>query len=271
MTHSFKERWRAYWALLVPLTRRDIAGRYRGSSLGVLWSLLNPLLMLLVYAFVFGSVFQSRWEGMSGQPGSTSLVGFSVVLFTGLLVFQLFAEVVNRAPSLITAHANYVKKVVFPLELLPVVTVGSALFHAAIGFALVIAAKGLYMGGLPATVVLLPVVLLPLVLMTLGLAWLLAAVGTYLRDIGQVTASIVTALMFLSGVFFPRSALPEWMAQWVVFSPVTLPMEMAREVVVFGVVPDWSAYLTYSAVSILVAVLGAVAFAGLRRGFADVV
>ena len=266
-TRTFNARM----ALLGPLVRRDVAGRYRGSVLGLLWSFLNPLFMLAVFTLVFGAVFQSRWDAPTDDGQAHSLVEFSIILFTGLTVFQLFAEVVNRAPSLILANANYVKKTVFPLELLPVVVVGSALFHAAISFALTLVFMALLMGGIPATALLLPLVLLPLVLMTLGLAWFLASFGTYLRDIGQLTGSIVTALMFLSGVFFPRSALPEWIQPWIALGPVTLPIEMARQVLVFGQQPDWLGFALYFAASVAVAMLGYGFFQKTRKGFADVV
>ncbi len=258
---------RARMELLLPLIRRDVAGRYRGSALGLLWSFLNPLFMLSIFTLVFGAVFQSRW----GASGGQSLTEFSIILFTGLTVFQFFAEVVNRAPGLILANAGYVKKIVFPLQLLPLVAVGSALFHAAVSFALIVAFIALMRGGVPATAWLLPLVLAPLVLLTVGLAWFLSAFGTYVRDIGQITGSLVTALMFLSGVFFPRTALPEWIQPWIAFGPVTLPMEMAREVLVFARLPDWYGLAAYSAAALAMSIFGRLVFQKLRKGFADVV
>ncbi|PZO06182.1 MAG: sugar ABC transporter permease [Lysobacteraceae bacterium] len=262
---------RTRMSLLVPLIRRDVVGRYRGSALGLLWSFLNPLFMLAIFTLVFGAVFQSRWDVPGSDTQAHSLVEYSIILFTGLTVFQFFAEVINRAPSLILANANYVKKIVFPLEILPMVAVGSALFHAAISLALTLAFVGSLLGGIPATAWLLPLVLLPLVLLTVGLAWFLASFGTYLRDIGQLTGSIVTALMFLSGVFFPRSALPEWIQPWIALGPITLPIEMARQVLVFGQQPDWRSFALYSAAAAAVAILGYLFFQKTRKGFADVV
>lgn len=262
---------RTRMSLLGPLIRRDVVGRYRGSALGLLWSFLNPLFMLAIFTLVFGAVFQSRWSTPGGESQEHSLTEFAIILFTGLTVFQFFAEVINRAPSLIIANANYVKKIVFPLEMLPVVAVGSALFHAAISLALTLAFVGLLMDGIPATAWLLPLVLSPLVLLTLGLAWFLASFGTYLRDIGQLTGSIVTALMFLSGVFFPRSALPEWIQPWIALGPVTLPIEMARQVLVFAQQPDWRSFALYCVASGAAAILGYLFFQKTRKGFADVV
>lgn len=259
------------WELLIPLVVREVAGRYRGSALGMLWSFLSPLFMLTIFTFVFGVVFQSRWTVPGAQAREPSLAEFSILIFTGLTVFQFFAEVVNRAPSLILANANYVKKIVFPLELLPVVAVGNALFHAAISFGLILVFVRLQLGAVPATAWLLPMVLAPLVLMTLGLAWLLASLGTYVRDVGQLTGSVVTALMFLSGVFFPLSALPGWIRGWVALSPVAIPMEAMRGILVFGVAPEWTGLALYSLVSIVVAWLGYQFFQRTRKGFADVV
>lgn len=257
--------------LLIPLVRREVVGRYRGSALGLLWSFLNPLFMLAIFTFVFGVVFQSRWSTPGTELREHSLAEFSILLFAGLTVFQFFAEVINRAPGLILANANYVKKIVFPLELLPVVAVGNALFHAAISFALILAFVRLQLGSVPATALLLPLVLAPLVLLTLGLAWFLASLGTFVRDVGQLTGSVVTALMFLSGVFFPRSSLPEWIQGWVALSPVAIPMEMVRGILVFAVVPDWGSLGLYSVTALAVALLGYQFFQKTRKGFADVV
>lgn len=253
--------------LLLPLIRREITGRYRGSALGMVWSLLTPLFMLGVYTFVFGQVFKARWAGANPDA---SMGEFAVTLFAGLIIFQLFAEVVTRAPGLILANQNYVKKIVFPLELLVPVALGGALFHAGVSLLVLIVFMLPIHGGVPWTALLLPLVLVPYCLSILGLSWFLASLGTYVRDIGQVLGTLVTALMFLSPIFFPLSALPEWIQPWLMLNPVALPVEEARNLLIFGKLPDFTALAIYAMVSLLVAVLGYQFFQKTRKGFADV-
>ena len=261
------ERLRSLGELTWALTRRELAARFRGSLLGMAWLVINPLLMLLTFTFVFGVVFQARW---SGADAGVSIAEFAVILFVGLTTFQLFADVANRAPLLIVGNANYVKKIVFPLQVLPVVSVGAALFQAVVGFALAVPAVWLVTGTLPATALLVPVVLAPFVAMTLGVAWFLAGLGTYVRDVAQVTTSLVTMLLFVSGIFFPLADLPEWVQGWVLLSPATLPVDMVREVLVFGNMPDWGALGWYSFAALAVGMAGLGFFQMVRRGFADV-
>jgi lipopolysaccharide transport system permease protein len=263
--------------LTVALIRREIAGRYRGSMLGILWSMLTPLLMLAVYTFVFGIVFRARWDaagtagaGEAAGASEASTVGFAIVLFAGLIVFQLFAEVINRSPTLVLANTNYVKKVVFPLQILPVVALGSALFHATVSAVVLFGFMLIVRGGIPLTALLWPMVLAPFCLMILGLAWFLAALGVYYRDIGQFLGTVVTALMFLSPIFFPLSALPPWLRHWVALNPISLPVEQTRDVLIFGRVPDLLSLAVYAAVSLAIATLGYAWFQKTRKGFADV-
>lgn len=253
--------------LLLPLVRREVVGRYRGSALGILWSLLTPLFMLAVYTFVFGTVFKAKW---AGTREDASVAEFAVILFAGLTVFQLFAEVVNRAPGLILANQNYVKKIVFPLELLVPVALGSALFHAAISLAVLLPFLVAVHGSIPLTALWLPVILLPFCLLILGLGWFLASLGTYVRDIGQVLGTLVTALMFLSPIFFPLTALPEWLRPWLALNPIAVPVEEARKVLIYGQSPDYQTLVGYTAVAIVVCWLGYVWFQKTRKGFADV-
>nr|WP_231373034.1 ABC transporter permease [Thioalkalivibrio sp. AKL10] len=251
--------------LLARLTRREVAGRYRGSVLGLFWSFLHPLLMLLVFTFVFTVVFEARWA--VEQP---TTVHFALVLFSGLIVHALFAEVLTRAPGVVIGQANYVKKVVFPLELLPVVTACSAAFHALVSGLILLLAFAIVNGHLHPTVLLAPVILFPLVVLSLGVGWILSSLGVFLRDIGQVTGVLATALLFLSPVFYPVSALPEFMQPWMVLNPLTLMIESLRDVVIWGREPDWLAWSLYLMVSTLVAWIGFVWFQKTRRGFADV-
>jgi lipopolysaccharide transport system permease protein len=223
--------------------------------------------MLGVYTFVFGTVFKTRW-GDSGDAGSTGQ--FAVILFAGLIVFQLFAEVVNRAPGLILSNANYVKKVVFPLEILPLVALGSALFHGFVSLIVLFAFQVVIFGTIPWTAIVVPVVLLPYCVLILGLAWFLASLGTFLRDISQVLGTVVTATMFLSPIFFPLSALPEWIQPWLILNPVALPVEQIRDLLIFGRLPDWSSFFRYAIAASAIGVCGFAWFRSTRRGFADV-
>jgi lipopolysaccharide transport system permease protein len=259
------------FGLIAQLTRRDITGRYRGSALGILWSLLTPLFMLAVFTFVFGTIFQARWAPSSGHAqAASSTAEFAIILFAGLIVFQLFAEVVNRAPTLILSNVNYVKKVVFPLEVLPVVALGSALFHAGVSFVVLVAFILAISGQVPLTALLLPLILVPFSALILGLGWLFASLGVFLRDISQILGTLVTALMFLSPIFFPSTALPEWIRPWIMLNPIALPVEQAREVLIWGNAPDWTGLAIYSMVAFAVAAAGYAWFQKTRKGFADV-
>ena len=251
--------------LIYQLGKRDVVGRYRGSVAGLAWSFLNPLLMLAVYTFVFAVVFQARWQGATDGKGS-----FAVILFIGVLVHGIFAECLNRAPGLILANANYVKRVMFPLEILPWVSMGSALFHALVSLLVLLIAQVYVLGGIPPTALLLPVVLAPLVLTTVGLTWIFSAFGVYLRDIGQTTVVITTVALFLSPVFYPVTALPEEYRFLFLLNPLTFIIEQAREVLIWGRLPDWRGLAIYAVASLAVSSAGFWVFQRMRRGFADV-
>jgi lipopolysaccharide transport system permease protein len=251
--------------LVAQMTRREVAGRYKGSVLGLAWSFFNPVFMLVVYTFVFSEIFQMRWGGADG--GKTQ---FAVLLFVGMIVLSLFSEVLNRAPGLILVNVNYVKKVVFPLEILPVVAIGAALFHSLISLAVLLAAFGLFNGYLHWTVVFIPLVLLPLVILTLGLAWMLASLGVYLRDVGQTIGIVTTVLMFLSPVFYPVTAVPQGFRPFIMANPLTFIIEQARDVLIWGRMPNWLGLGLYTLAALVVAWGGFVWFQKTRKGFADV-
>ncbi|TIV54503.1 ABC transporter permease [Mesorhizobium sp.] len=256
--------------LFLSLTRREIIGRYRGSVLGIFWSLLNPLFMLAVYTFVFGTVMKSRWTVPGQQEAQHSTGEFAVILFCGLIVFQFFAEVVSSAPGLIVANANYVKKIVFPIHILPMVSAGAALFHAAVGLVVLLGfALGVF-GHIPLTVILAPVVFAPFIVLVAGIAWILASAGVYFRDMSQIVVPLVTATLFLSPVFFQRTSLPGWLQPWLSLNPLAIPVESFRNVVIFGVQPDWGSFGYYWVAAIAIAFVGYQFFQKTRRGFADV-
>ena len=191
-------------SLIMASAKRDVLGRYRGSVMGLTWSFFNPLFMLSVYTFVFSVVFKARWGG-----GSDSKTEFALILFSGLIVFNLFAECINRAPSLVLGNPNYVKKVVYPLEILPVVALLSALFHVLVSLLVWLLAYAIFFGAPHATVLYWPLVIMPFCLLILGLSWALAALGVFLRDVSQFITVITTVMMFLSPIFYPVTAVPE--------------------------------------------------------------
>ena len=235
---SLQAMARSLWhnrRLIAQMTRREVVGRYQGSILGLAWSFFNPLLMLTAYTFVFSVVFKARW----GQGDGESRAQFAVILFVGMIVHGLFAEVINRAPSLIVGNANYVKKVVFPLEILPAVSLGAALFHAVASLVVLLAAVAILTGPPNWTAALIPLVLLPLAIFSLGLAWLLAALGVFLRDVGHAVGIVTSLMLFLSPVFFPVSALPEAYRPLLLANPLTFIIEQARMVLIFKTQPDW--------------------------------
>ncbi|HRE55134.1 MAG TPA: ABC transporter permease [Candidatus Competibacter sp.] len=253
-------------SLFLKLLRRDFAERYRGSYLGVLWSLLLPLLSLLVFTFFFGVIFKMRWAGQS----EGSLVGLALVLFIGMALYGFLAECFTRAPGLILGHPNYVKNVIFPLEMLPAVMVASALLLLAATLSIILALQLALGGGLSWTVLLLPLAVLPLVLFVLGVSWFLASLGVYIRDIQPLIGPLVQLMMFLSPVFYPMAALPEAMRPWLQLNPLALAIEQARGIILSGQPPAWMPYLLSLGASSLVALLGVYWFARTRQGFADV-
>ena len=261
-----KSLWRNR-QLIVQMSKRDVVGRYQGSTFGLAWSFFNPVLMLVVYTFVFSEVFKSRWGGVGGDDSKTQ---FAVVLFVGMIVLSLFSEVLNRAPGLILSNVNYVKKVVFPIEILPVIAMGAALFHGIISLGVLLVAFALFNGYLHWTAVFTPLVLLPLVILTTGLAWMLASLGVFLRDVGQTIGIITTVLMFLSPVFYPVTAVPERFRPFIMANPLTFIIEQAREVLVWGRQPDWIGLSIYTIAATVVAWAGYAWFQKTRKGFADV-
>jgi lipopolysaccharide transport system permease protein len=253
--------------LIVQMTKREVAGRYKGSAMGLAWSFFNPVFMLVVYTFVFSEIFKARWGGIGGDDSKTQ---FAVLLFVGLIVLGLFSEVLNRAPGLIVSNVNYVKKVVFPIEILPVVAMGAALFHGLISLVVLLSAFALFNGYLNWTAIFIPLVLLPLVILTTGLTWILTSLGVFLRDVGQTIGIITTVMMFLSPVFYPLTAVPERFRPIIMANPLTFIIEQAREVLVWGHLPNWLGLAVYTVAAIVVACAGYAWFQKTRKGFADV-
>lgn len=263
---SYLFPWR-YASLIGQFAGREFHARYRQSLLGMLWAFLTPLLMLGVYTLVFRFVFKLRWSG----AGDESNLAFALRLYAGLAVFNFFAECVNRAPRLILDQPHLVKKVIFPLEILSWVNALAALAHLGVALILLLAFGVWAQGGLPVTVLALPLVWLPLLPLCVGLGWLLAAIGTYVRDVSQVLGMLVSLLMFLSPIFFPLEALPPAVRPWMFLNPLASTITQTRQVLLDGQWPDWPSLAIHFIACFAIAVLGAAFFRAARKGFADVV
>lgn len=260
---------RSMWGhqeLILQMTKRDVIGRYKGSVMGLMWSFANPILLLTMYTLVFSVVFKARW----GTGETESKAEFAILLFVGMIVHSLFSETLIRAPSLIISNVSYVKKIVFPLEILPVVAMGASAFHAMISVLVLCVALVWLNGFLPWTAVFLPLVLMPLIVFSLGIAWALASLGVFLRDVAQPIGVVMTILLFASPVFYPVSALPEDLQPWLMLNPLTFIIEQARAVLIYGQYPNALGLIFYSLVSLLLAWLGYAWFQKTRKGFANV-
>lgn len=255
----------AHRGLAAQLAAREVRSRYRSHALGPLWTLLHPLAMLAIFTFLFAVVFRARWsEG--GGVGEVALQ-----IFAGLIVFQIFRELVGRAPGLVVGHSNFVKRVVFPLEVLPVVDLLTALFTFAVGMAVWMLGWFVIQREAPhATAALAPLVILPVCLTALGGAWVLAALGVFVRDIQNVTDLGLTVLFFLTPVFYGAERIPEKYRVLVALNPIAHTIGWTRGVLLHGRAPDWGLWGLFTVVSALVALAGYSVFMKSRRGFADV-
>ncbi|CAG4887801.1 ABC transporter permease [Paraburkholderia saeva] len=253
--------------LLRELVKRDFIGRYKGSMLGVVWSLFNPLLMLAIYTFVFSVAFKARWGGRSDE----SKIAFAIVLFSGIIVHSFFAECLNRAPSLITSHANYVKKVVFPLEILPWMALFSAMLHFLVSFGALLLFCLISRVDIHVGILLIPIALLPLMLMIMGMSWILASLGVYLRDLSQVIGMLVTISLFLAPIFYPIDSLPEAYKAFLAWNPITLPVIQLRNLMLWGKPFQWEEWALSLVIGLVIFQIGYWWFQKSRRGFADVV
>lgn len=257
--------WR-HQQLIIQMTKREVVGRYKGSVMGLAWSFFNPVFMLVVYTFVFSEIFKSRWPGTEGDNKTQ----FAVILFVGMIVQGFFSEMLNKAPALILSNVNYVKKVVFPLEILPVISLTASIFHSFISLVVLLIALVIFNGYIHWTIIFIPIIITPLIIFTLGISWILASLGVFLRDVGQTMGIITTVLAFLSPVFYPVTAVPEKFRVFIMANPLTFIIEQSREIIIWGRIPDWIGLITYITVSLFVAWFGFVFFQKTRKGFADV-
>lgn len=251
--------------LLIELFKREFSGRYQGSFGGVAWSFAQPLFLLAVYTLAFGVVLKARW----GFGGGTA--DYALMVFAGLIVYNAFSECLVKAPTLITANPNFVKKVAFPLELLSWVMALNAMMHALIGLLVWVVGYAVVHGMPPRTVVLAPAVLLVCFPVLLGLGWLLASIGVIVRDVSQLTALVSHALLFLTPIFYSIDALPPFFQAILLANPLTFVVEQLRLVLYFGQTPVLSALAVYFLLSCLFAWASWVVFRWLRPGFAEMV
>ena len=253
--------------LLGKMVRRTLALKYKGAVLGVLWNFIQPLMMLAIYTFVFSVVFEARW----GTDTSTEGHGrFSVILFAGMLVYMIFSESLSQACFQITNNTNYVKKVVFPLEILPLIPVLASFVQGLIWLVLLFFAVVFLFGTVSATMLLFPAVLLPLFLFTLGFAYFTASLSVYLRDTPYVVSVLLQMLFFMTPIFYPVSAVPEDLRGILEVNPLTVMINELRSLFLFGQMPDWWFLGKASLISLIVFLLGFAWFNKTKKGFADV-
>lgn len=255
-----------YRYLVSLLTVRGIEGRFRGSLLGKLWAVLTPLFMLALYTFVFGIVFKAKWVG---EP--TRTVDVALLYFAGLIVSEFFFECLTRATTLMLDHVIYIKKVVFPLEILAWVAVGEGLFRVAVSAAILLVFYVAIDGLPPPSALFMPVVIAPLALVAVGLIWYLSLVGVFLRDIRHIIGLMAPALMFLSPIFYPLSAVPEPFRNFLYINPLTLIAEQIRAILFHGLMPNWGALAVYTIIAWLFASSGYFCFMKARMSIADVI
>lgn len=252
--------------LFLQLVRRDVAARYKGSLLGRFWSLISPLLLLAVYTFVFSVVFQARWGEINQGKAD-----FALNLFAGMILHGFLAECMSRNTTVLQQNENYIKRVVFPLRILPVVITGAALFHALTSLLILLLAIFFIKGGLHWQIFYLPLTLLPLVIFAAGISLAFAALGLFIRDLAQLMPMLTTVLLFTAPVFYPTTALPEAYRSWLELNPLTNPIEMLRGLLFNGQLPtletQWSAW----AIALLILAFGNFIFQRLRKGFADAI
>jgi lipopolysaccharide transport system permease protein len=254
-----------HWHLLLQLSKRGIQSRYRGSVLGMFWSLLTPLLMLLVYSFVFSVVFKAKWN----HPGAED-ANFGVILFSGMIIHALFSEPMVLSSTSITSNTQYVKKVVFPLEIMAWSTIIVASFQALISFIILIVFM-LFSGmAIHPTILLFPVVVAPLILFSVGLGWILSSLTVFVRDVAQLVGIVSIIALFISPVFYPVDRLPAIWQSLIYLNPISYIVDQMRRISIYGEMPDWTGLGIYTLVALLVAWLGLALFQRLRTGFADV-
>lgn len=255
-----------YRQLVVRLTIREIEAQFRGSLLGKVWAAIVPLFMLSLYTFVFGVLLEVRWPGLEGSTLQVALLYFS-----GLILFNFTFECLNRAPALLAEHVSYVKKVLFPLEILAWVVIGSALFRFLVGGTILLVFYLAIDGLPPPSALAVPVLVLPLALVAIGFTWFLSAIGVYIRDFRHAVIVLAPVTMFLTPIFFPLSRVPEHIRILFYLNPLTFIIESVRAALFLGAWPYWPALALYAAAAWAFAWAGRSWFMLVRGEFADVI
>lgn len=256
---------RVSFELLLDLIKRDFIGKYKGSLLGFLWSLFNPLIMLCVYTIVFDVALKTKWNSENQNQ-----IAFPIIIFVGMIVNNFFSECLTRAPSLVVMHPSYVKKVVFPIEILTCMTVGSAFIHFCISY-FVVLIFCLFNGvALGINIALAPVIIFPLILTSIGLSWVISALGVYFRDMPQIASMLAIITQFIAPVFFPTDNMPTAYQILVCLNPITLPIIELRNLLFWGGAMNWFSWGGSLMVSLIICRSGFWFFDKMRGGFADV-
>jgi lipopolysaccharide transport system permease protein len=257
----------AHRELIKQFTRREVLQKYKGTYLGIVWSFVTPLAMLAVYTFAFSVVLGARWQS-GNQTGSH--LEFALVLFAGLIVFNVFAETASAAPRLIISNRNYVTKVIFPLEILPIGKLGGSLTDSLLSILILLLGEIMFLQQFPWTIIFLPLVYLPLILLCLGIGWFVASLGVYIRDIGNMVSVIVRMLLFLTPIFYPITLVPEYIRFFIYLNPLTIIVENFRRVLLFNQPPDWGGFFAITVVTSIICILGYIWFVKSKKTFADV-
>lgn len=252
--------------LLFHLTRRDITSKFKGSYAGLIWSFLNPLFLLVVYTFVFSVIMKAKW-GLKDEGN----LDFAIVLFAGLIVFNMYAEATNRAANIINDNKNYVKKVVFPLNILPIIIVNSSFFNGLISYLILFIALLLFKNTLNYQCALVLVLIVPIYLMTLGLTYFISAISVFVRDVGQVISIFNMAFMFLSPIFFPMERMPEKFQFIASMNPIAYIVTQVRDTLIFSKGFNWHGYCLATLTSFIIFFIGFWIFTSLKKDFADVI
>jgi len=252
--------------LLYQFTVRNIKARHKGSYLGVFWMVLNPLLMMALYSFVFGVIFNGRY----GMMANETAVDYALGIFLSLTIFQLIAEVMGVSTTIILGHTNIVKKVVFPLEILPVASVGASIYHFMISICLVFAGILIFGQGISSLSLYLPVLILPVILFTLGIGWFFSSVGVYVRDLGQLMQFLSLALLYSSAVFYSLDMVPDQIYAILKYNPMVHIVEQARKIVLWDQPLQLRPVLYIYISSTCIFFFGYYVFMRLKKGFADV-
>lgn len=253
--------------LLKQFTSRDVTSRYKGSYLGLVWTLIQPLVMLTIYTFVFSVVFKARW----GQGESVSKVDFAMTIYAGMIIFQIFSEPLYRSSTIFIANSNFVKRVVFPLEILPTSSVLSSVIMNLFSFVIYIGALLWFQYPVGWNILLFPLIWIPLIILSAGLSYVFATLGVFFRDIGQIISILMNMLFYISPVFYPVTALPESFQKYMLFNPLTIIIENFRAITIYNSPPDWAQLGTIYIISIVIFLIGSAIFTYSKETFSDVI